>query len=110
MEVSGQLHVSSARLGKSAYAKARPCLLVLPICILRDFAFSFGPDIHFMQTQLKSDESISKSFRTGHLEQELQMVQLSASSCSCITNFSVSVVRFAAITLCVLVLNGCLLL
>jgi len=30
-------------------------------------------------------KGVSKSFRTGHLEQELQMVQLSATRCSCIT-------------------------
>jgi hypothetical protein len=35
-------------------------------------------------------KGVSKSFRTGHLEQELQMVQLSATRCSCITIFSVS--------------------
>jgi hypothetical protein len=29
-------------------------------------------------------EGVSKSFWTGHLEQELQMVQLSATRCSCI--------------------------
>jgi len=28
---------------------------------------------------------VSKSFRTGHLERELQIVQLSASRCSCIS-------------------------
>jgi hypothetical protein len=30
------------------------------------------------------DVSVSKSFRTGRLERELQMVQLSATRCSCI--------------------------
>jgi hypothetical protein len=30
-------------------------------------------------------EGVSKSFRTGRLERELQMVQLSATRCSCIT-------------------------
>jgi len=30
-------------------------------------------------------EGVSKSFRTGHLERELRMVQLSATRCSCIT-------------------------
>jgi hypothetical protein len=35
------------------------------------------------------------------LEQELQMVQLSATRCSCITILRVSLVSFAAITLCV---------
>jgi hypothetical protein len=29
-------------------------------------------------------EGVSKSFRTGRLKQELQMVQLSATRCSCI--------------------------
>jgi hypothetical protein len=29
-------------------------------------------------------EGVSKSFRTGHLERELHMVQLSVTSCSCI--------------------------
>jgi hypothetical protein len=29
-------------------------------------------------------EGVPKSFRTGHLERELQMVQLSATRCSCI--------------------------
>jgi len=30
-------------------------------------------------------EGVSKSFRTGHLERELQMVQLSATRCNCVT-------------------------
>jgi len=30
-----------------------------------------------------TQESVSKSFRTGRLEQELQGVQLSATRCSC---------------------------
>jgi hypothetical protein len=42
-------------------------------------------------------EGVSKSFRTGRLERELQMVQLSATRCSCIAILSVSVVSFAAI-------------
>jgi hypothetical protein len=32
----------------------------------------------------KTYEGVSKSFRTGSQERELQMVQLSANSCSCI--------------------------
>jgi hypothetical protein len=32
-------------------------------------------------------EGVSKSFRTGRLERELQMVQLSAIRCSCIAIF-----------------------
>jgi hypothetical protein len=46
-------------------------------------------------------EGVSKSFRTGRLERELQMVQLPATSCSCIAILWASVVNFAAITLCV---------
>jgi hypothetical protein len=44
-------------------------------------------------------EGVSKSFRTGSLGRELQMVQLSATSCICITILWVSIVSFAAITL-----------
>jgi hypothetical protein len=44
-------------------------------------------------------EGVSKS-RTGRLERELQMVQLSATRCSCIAILWVSIVIFAAITLC----------
>jgi len=41
------------------------------------------------------------SFWTGHLEQELQMVRLSATRCNCIAILWVSLVSFTAITLCV---------
>jgi hypothetical protein len=46
-------------------------------------------------------EGVSKSFRTGRLERELQMVQLSATRCSCFAIFWVSLVIFVAMTLCV---------
>jgi hypothetical protein len=46
-------------------------------------------------------EGVSKSFRTGRLGRELQMVQVSAIRCSFIAILWVSLVRFAAITLCV---------
>jgi hypothetical protein len=46
-------------------------------------------------------EDVSKSFRTDRLEWELQMVQLSATRCSCIAILWVSLVSFAAVTLCV---------
>jgi hypothetical protein len=46
-------------------------------------------------------DGVSKSFRTGRLERELQMVQLSATRCSCIAILGVSLLRFDAITLCV---------
>jgi hypothetical protein len=50
---------------------------------------------------LKIYEGVSKSFRTGRLERHLQMVQLSATKCSCIAILWVSPVSFAAITLSV---------
>jgi hypothetical protein len=49
------------------------------------------------------------SSRTGRLERELQMVQFSATRCSCIAILWVSLVSFAAMTLCV-VLKECLLM
>jgi hypothetical protein len=45
-------------------------------------------------------EGVSKSFRTGRLERELQVVQLSATTCSCIILW-VSLVSFVVITLCI---------
>jgi hypothetical protein len=46
-------------------------------------------------------EGVSKIFQTGRLEWEPQMVQLSATGCSCIVILWVSLVSFAAITPCV---------
>jgi hypothetical protein len=46
-------------------------------------------------------EGIFKSFQTGHLQWELQMIQLSATRCNCIAILWVSLVSFATITLCV---------
>jgi hypothetical protein len=46
-------------------------------------------------------KGVTKSFRTGCLERELQMAQLSATRCSCIATLWVSLVGYAAITLCV---------
>jgi hypothetical protein len=46
-------------------------------------------------------EGVSKSFRSGRLERELQMIQLPATRCSCIAILWVSLASFAAITLCV---------
>jgi hypothetical protein len=46
-------------------------------------------------------EGVTKSFRTGRLERELQMVQLSATRCSYIAILWVSLVSFVVITLCV---------
>jgi hypothetical protein len=46
-------------------------------------------------------ECVSKSFRTGRLERELQMAELSATRYSCIAILWVNLVSFVAITLCV---------
>jgi hypothetical protein len=46
-------------------------------------------------------EGVSKSFRTGRLEQGLHMEKLSATRCSYVAILWVSLVSFAAITLCV---------
>jgi hypothetical protein len=46
-------------------------------------------------------EGVSKSFRTGRLEREVQMLQLSATRFSCIAILWVGLVSFTAITLCV---------
>jgi hypothetical protein len=46
-------------------------------------------------------EGVSKSFRTGRLEWQLLIVQLSGTGCSCIATLWVSLMSFAAITLCV---------
>jgi hypothetical protein len=48
-----------------------------------------------------ADEGVSKSFRTGRLKRELQIIQLCATMCSCISILWVSLVSFAAVTLCV---------
>jgi hypothetical protein len=43
-------------------------------------------------TKNKTYEAVSKSFRTGHLERELHMVQLSATRCSCVASQRVFIV------------------
>jgi hypothetical protein len=46
-------------------------------------------------------KGVSKSFRIGRLERELQMLKLSVARCSCIAILWVSLASFAAITICV---------
>jgi hypothetical protein len=46
-------------------------------------------------------EDVSKSFRTGRLERELQIIQLPTTRCSYIAILWVSLVSFTAITFCV---------
>jgi hypothetical protein len=58
------------------------------------------PICHPSNNCSRRNEGVSKSFRTGCLERELQMVQLSATRCSCISILWVSLVSFTAITLC----------
>jgi hypothetical protein len=62
---------------------------------------SFSSGQKYLDRSWTLYEGVSKSFRTGRLERELQMVQLSATKCSCIAILWVSLVSFAAITLCV---------
>jgi hypothetical protein len=61
-------------------------------------------DVHILRKPLrivKLSKSVSKIFRTGRLERELQMVQLSTTGCSCIAILWVNLVSFAAVTLSV---------
>jgi hypothetical protein len=50
---------------------------------------------------LMAYEGVTKSFRTGRLERELQMVELSATKCKCIAILWVSLVSFVVIILCI---------
>jgi hypothetical protein len=56
---------------------------------------------HFPQSDGVINEDVSKNFRIDCLEWELQTVQLFTTRCSYIAIFWVSLVSFAAITLCV---------
>jgi hypothetical protein len=55
----------------------------------------------FKNVKIKIYEAVSRSFRTDRLERETQIVQLSATRCSCIDILWVSLVSSVAITLCV---------
>jgi hypothetical protein len=61
----------------------------------------FFKEFLFICWVISSYEGVSKSFRTGRLEWELQMVLLSDTRCSCIVILWVSLVSFATITLCI---------
>jgi hypothetical protein len=60
-----------------------------------------NPSASNYEEREKDIRGVSKSFRTDRLELEPQMVQLSATRCSCIAILRVSLVSFSAITLCV---------
>jgi hypothetical protein len=62
---------------------------------------STDPRIVNFVSRWRKYDSVSKSFRTGRLERELQMVQLSATRCNRVAVLWVSLVTFAAVTLCV---------
>jgi hypothetical protein len=68
---------------------------------LNTFTWIYTVEGRWHTDTLEQYEDASKSFQTGRLERELQMVQLSATRCSCIVILWVSLVSFAAITLCV---------
>jgi len=59
-------------------------------CYIRPSAFAvciyvaFPLFLYIIISAIMLYECVSKSFRTGRLERELQMVQLSATRCSCI--------------------------
>jgi hypothetical protein len=65
------------------------------------YEFSLSWTVQFLHMLLKIYKGVSKNFWTGSLVQELQMVQLLATRCSCITISWVSLVSFATIILCV---------
>jgi len=59
-----------------------------------------SPSLDLIPNQLNLVyEGVFKSFRTGRLERELQMIQISATKCNCIAILCVSLMSFAAITL-----------
>jgi hypothetical protein len=63
-----------------------------------DIAWSLGSCMDLNKQTDELHEGVFKSFRTGRLARELQMVQLSDTRFSCIAILWVSVVSFAAIT------------
>jgi hypothetical protein len=107
MEVSGQLHAPAAlppgtdcielksRSGCGGEEKS------FPVPVGNRNSDKRFESLDGLLIFLKVYEVISKSFRTGRLERKLQMVQLSATVCSCIAILWLSLVSFAAITLCV---------
>jgi hypothetical protein len=84
-ESYNQYHVSSRSFTNRVLVRGKFKIPTRPI-----------KNVHWLLTKY---EVISKSFRTGSLERELQMVQLSATRCSFIAILWVSLVSFAAIIL-----------
>jgi hypothetical protein len=73
----------------------------LTTIICNNRVYSSGHTSDYQPLIINKYEGVSRSFRTGRLERELQMVQLSATRCSCIAILWVILESFAAITLCV---------
>jgi hypothetical protein len=84
---------SSSSEDKNAwsYTSTRPYVFMAWYLVMHRDNFTFSPLVY---------EGVSKRFRTGRLERELQMIQLSATRCSFIAILWVSLVSFSAITLC----------
>jgi hypothetical protein len=74
---------------------------LLPKFLTRFYTFHNFIHLGGWKFSVKMYEGVSKSVRTGRLERELQMVQLSVTRCSSVPILWVSLVSFAAITLCV---------
>jgi uncharacterized membrane protein YjdF len=77
-----------------SFAAITPCVASLRVFIIVSiFRYRLSPETFVclfvcmyvcMYVCMCTYERISKSFRTGSLERELQMIQLSAIRCSCI--------------------------
>jgi hypothetical protein len=74
-------------------------LLLLLIYDNGSHKYFFHPEFYYVTTGMY--EGVSKSFQTGRLERELQMVQLSATRRSCIAILWICLLSFSAIPLCV---------
>jgi hypothetical protein len=72
----------------TAAVPGTPCCLLLLLVVL-GLCYTKRNSFRTINHTVAQYEGVSKSFRTGRLERELQMVQL-----------SVSLVSFASITLC----------
>jgi hypothetical protein len=93
-----RLDGTQRRSGRGGYEKESrhcPCQKLNPGRPAR----SVVTELHRLSVTYLLYEGLSKSFRTGRLERELQMIQLSATRCSCIAILWVSLVSFAAVTL-----------
>jgi hypothetical protein len=83
---------------KDHQVETRHCHTICSHCRIQ----KFSPVLEYVNGKFPDlYEDVSKSFRTGRLQRELKMVQLSATRCRCVTILWVSLENSAAITLCV---------